>query len=61
MAAEDDSPGNWKPVLDYYHTLLGQLGWTDRGMVLAGGVMRIGDIKGHPSLDAARKLGASLF
>ena len=60
MAAEDDSPGNWKPVLDYYHTLIGQLGWIDRGMVLAGGVMRIGDIKGHPSLDAARKLGASL-
>lgn len=60
MAAEGDSQGNWKPVVDYYHALTNHLGWTDRGMVLAGGVMNIGDIEGKPSLDEARKLGASL-
>lgn len=60
MAAEGDTPDNWKPVLDYYHALLGQLGWTDCGTVLAGGVMQVGDIKGKPALEEARKLGASL-
>ena len=29
MAAEGDSESNWKPVLDYYHALLGHLGWKD--------------------------------
>lgn len=57
MAAEGDSPDNWKPVLDYYHALLGHLGWTDCGTVLAGGVLNVGDIKGKASLDEARKLG----
>ena len=40
MAAEGDSADNWKPVLDYYHALLGFLGWKDRGQVLAGGRVR---------------------
>lgn len=60
MAAEGDSQSNWKPVLDYYHALLGHLGWKDCGTVLAGGVMNIGDIEGKTSLDEARKLGASI-
>ena len=60
MAAEDDSQENWKPVLDYYHALLGHLGWKDIGTVLAGGVRDVGDIKGKPFLDEARRLGSSL-
>lgn len=60
MAAEGDSESNWKPVLDYYHALLGHLGWKDLGTVLAGGVTNVGDIAGKPSLTKARKLGASL-
>lgn len=60
MAAEDDSDSNWKPVLDYYHALLGHLGWKNRGMVLAGGVMHVGDIAGKPVLEEARNLGASI-
>lgn len=58
MAAEGDSEDNWKPILDYYHALLRNLGWKDCGTVLAGGVMNIGDITGKPSLAEARKLGA---
>ncbi len=60
MAAEGDSDDNWKPVVDYYKALLGHLGWKDLGMVLAGGVMNVGDIEGRPGLGEARKLGASL-
>lgn len=60
MAAEGDSESNWKPALDYYHALVGHLGWKDCGTVLAGGVMNAGDIQGKPSLDEATKLGASL-
>ena len=60
MAAEGDSDSNWKPVRDYYHALSGHLGWKDRGMVLAGGVMNAGDIAGKPALEEARALGASI-
>ena len=63
MAAEGNTPDNWKPVLDYYHTLLGQLGWKDRGTVLAGGVFQVGDILkngGHEALSQARNLASSI-
>lgn len=60
MAAEDDSESNWKPVLDYYHALLGHLEWKNCGTVLAGGVFQLGDIKGHPALEEAKKLGTSI-
>ena len=60
MAAEGDTKDNWKPVIDYYQSLLGHLGWKDLGMVLAGGVMNVGDIKGKPALEQASQLGASI-
>lgn len=60
MAAEGDSPENWKPALDYYHSLTGFLNWTDRGQVLAGGVLEAGSVAGTPALEAARRLGMSL-
>lgn len=61
MAAEGDSESNWKPALDYYHALLGHLGWKDCGKVLASGVINVGDIAGKPALEDARKLGASIL
>ena len=57
MAAEGDG---FDEVVDYYDRLMGHLGWTDRGKVLCGGVMDIGDIEGHADLDEARALGASI-
>ncbi|MDE7066002.1 MAG: flavodoxin family protein [Desulfovibrionaceae bacterium] len=60
MAAEGDSADNWKPVLDYYHALTGFLDWTDKGQVLAGGVMEAGAVAGKPVLEEAFRFGASL-
>ena len=60
MAAEGNSADNWKPVLDYYHALLGFLEWKDRGQVLAGGVFEAGAVAGQPVLQDAFRLGASL-
>jgi len=60
MAAEGDTPDNWKPVLDYYQSLLGFMNWKDLGCILAGGVLAAGSVAGHPALDEARAMGASL-
>lgn len=60
MAAEGDSPDNWKPVLDYYHALLDFLRWRNLGQVLAGGVFEAGAVAGRPILEEARTLGAAL-
>ena len=60
MASEGNSAENSAPVLDYYHSLLKFLGWTDRGSIIAGGVLRLGDIKGHPALAEARELGGRI-
>lgn len=60
MAAEGDTPENWKPALDYYRALTGFLNWTDRGQVLAGGVLDAGAVSGSPVLDEAFRFGASL-
>ncbi|MBD5418025.1 MAG: flavodoxin family protein [Desulfovibrio sp.] len=60
MAAEGDTPDNWKPVLDYYKALTGFLKWKDLGYVLAGGVLEAGAIAGKPVLEEARAFGAAL-
>lgn len=60
MAAEGNSADNWKPVLDYYHALIGFLDWKDRGQVLAGGVFDAGAVAGQPVLKEAFNFGASL-
>lgn len=60
MAAEGDTPENWKPVLDYYAALVGFLGWHDLGHVLAGGVLQAGAVSGTPVVDEARRFGASI-
>ena len=60
MAAEGNTPDNFEPVEHYYHALLRHFGWENLGEVYAGGVMQIGDIAGHPSLEKAYSLGKSI-
>ncbi len=60
IAAESDAEQNFAPMVDYYHSLVKFLAWKDLGMVLAGGVLRIGDIEGKPVLEETRKFGRSL-
>lgn len=60
MASEGDGDDNSKPVLDYYHSLLEHMEWKDIGHIIAGGVLKIGDIKGHKALTEALQLGLSL-
>ena len=47
-------------ALTYYQNLMKHLGWTERGHVLAGGVMKVGDIKGHKELAQAYELGKAV-
>lgn len=44
-------------ALQYYQNLMKHLGWTEIGHVLAGGVMKVGDIKGSAKLQEAYELG----
>lgn len=60
MAAEGNSADNWKPVLDYYHALMGFLSWKDKGQILAGGVLEAGAVAGKPVLEEAFTFGSSL-
>lgn len=60
MAAEGDTPDNWKPMLDYYEALTGFLQWQDRGRVLAGGVLNAGAVAGSPVLEEAARLGSAM-
>ncbi len=60
MAAEGDTPDNFEPVEHYYHALLHHLGWENLGEIYAGGVMQIGDITRHPSLEKAYSLGKNI-
>ena len=60
MPAIEEREEHWKPVIDYYHALLGHLDWTDCGIVKAGGAMNVGDLEGKPALEEAYKLGASI-
>ena len=60
MAAEGNTPDNWKPALDYYKALVHFLGWRDLGQVLAGGVLAAGAVAGTPVLEEARLFGSKL-
>lgn len=60
MASEGDSKSNFEPVENYYMSLLKNLEWHNLGIVVAGGVLHIGDIEGHKALEEAKALGASL-
>ena len=60
MAAEGNNKNNFEPIEHYYHSLLEHLGWKNLGEIYAGGVMGIGDIKGHPALEDVKKLALSI-
>lgn len=60
MAAEGNTPDNWKPATDYYDALLHFLKWQDRGRLLAGGVLDAGAVVGTPAMAEAEALGASM-
>ena len=60
MASEGSGRENEEPVLHYYKSLLGFLGWEDLGTLIAGGVLKLGDIAGHPELKKAFELGESI-
>jgi multimeric flavodoxin WrbA len=60
VAAEEDTKEAFEQLVAYYSRIVKNLRWKDRGMVLAGGVYQVGDIAGKPSLEEARKLGASI-
>lgn len=47
-------------ALTYYENLMKHLGWKDRGHVLAGGVMKVGDIASHKELKEAYELGKAV-
>ena len=44
----------------WYDRLMNHLGWTDKGKVLCGGVLNVGDIAGNEKLKDAYQLGAAL-
>ena len=60
MTSEGSGRENEEPVLHYYKSLLGFLGWEDLGTLIAGGVLKLGDIAGHPELKKAFELGESI-
>lgn len=60
MAAEGASEDNFAPVVSYYESLLKHMQWNDLGMIKAGGVFAVGDIKGHKALGEAEALGKSI-
>lgn len=57
MAAEGHG---FQESVCWYDGLLKHLGWTDRGKVLCGGVLGVGDIEGNEKLEEAYRLGKSL-
>lgn len=60
MAAEGDTEDNFEAVRHYYHALLRHLGWENLKEIYAGGVMKVGDIEGHPALEEAYILGTQI-
>ena len=58
MAAEGNE---FEEAVSWYeHVVCGYLGWKNRGEVLCGSVLKIGDISGHDELKAAYELGKKI-
>lgn len=57
MAAEGNE---FDGVVQHYRQLTEHLGWTDRGQVLIGGVLKVGDAKGRKELADAYELGKTV-
>ncbi len=60
MAAEGTRKEKDAPVLNYYKSLLGFLGWDDFGAIIAGGFLNAGAISGSPFMQEAFELGKSI-
>jgi len=60
MAAGDKGEYNNKPVIDYFEAMLERLGWVNKGIVIAEGVINLKEIENNPALEEARKLGESI-
>lgn len=60
MVAGDKGKENNEPIEHYYASLVKNLRWTDKGLIIAEGVIGLRDIEGHPSLEEAKKLGESI-
>ena len=61
MAATTDEDFIFESVVPYYENcLVKNLGWENRGMVLAKGVNDVGDVEKTAYVDAAYELGKSL-
>jgi len=60
MLMPADEKDAFDEVLQYYNGLLKHIGWNNLGIVLAGGVNKVGDIDGKPVLEEARQLGSSI-
>lgn len=61
IAAEDAREENFALVKAYYQTaLVHNLGWQDKGMLLAGGIAQVGDAQKSDWPEKARQFGAGL-
>ena len=58
MAADEEN--SFDEVIRYYDGLIKHINWNSLGMILAGGVNKIGDIEGTPALEEARKFGSQI-
>ncbi|MDL2205715.1 flavodoxin family protein [Eubacteriales bacterium OttesenSCG-928-N13] len=59
IAAGAEGDDNFASVVHLYHSFNSQLGWVDKGMLLAGGVDQVGDVQKTDFVQQARDLGAS--
>ena len=57
MAAEGHG---FDDAVTYYDHLMEHMRWKNLGHVLAGGNGNVGDIKGKPEIEEARRLGQSV-
>lgn len=60
MAYADAAEREAQPMIQHYRTLVGYLGWEDKGMVIAPGVWTAGAIKNTRYGDEAYQLGKSV-
>ena len=60
LAAADDTPSVFDPILSQYRAITDYLQLENVGTVLAGSVSNPGDISSHPALQEAFALGSSI-
>ena len=59
-AAGNDDPDVFRPLIGQYEAVLRYFHLKDGGILTVPGVRRAGEIAGHPALEQARALGASI-